>query len=185
MGIGTSIKSWWESMTPAEKINSVFRGITTLIVGGGTVVCVHEVRKSKNMIDFAVKDASELVNIEVSDALIEEAVKNAANCQIRKSVQAAADEASRQIRDETSAQVEEAVRDARRQISDSVSNKLEEECRKINEHEIMKEIRDKAADKLADKLDKNLDTITDEYSKNLSNMGRVYEALADKLQSKA
>ena len=62
---------------------------------------------------------------------------------------------------------------------------MAKEVEKVSKADILSDIKEKATEKLAEKLDDNLDSITDEYSKNLSNMGKVYEALAEKLQSKA
>lgn len=180
-----SIKSWWKAMDPVEKFNTIVKGVITSIIGIGTAVCIHEVRESYRLVNYAVNKIGDGVDVEVSDRMIEDAVRASAEKQIRKTVQTATDRTWREVQDETKERVSEAVNDARRQITDSVTNKIADECKKMNEHDLMKEIRDKAAEKLANKLDSNLDSITDEYSKNLSNMGKVYEALAEKLQNKA
>ena len=185
MGIKQKIQTWWNSMSPAEKVNSVLRGITTGAAIGGAAFCIHEVRKSRDILRFAVSNIGDGVNVEVSQDLINVAVDRAANKQVGKAVQEVVNEKKRLIQEQTREEVEERVRDVRHQITEKITEKVAEECKKINEHDMMKEIRDGATEKLAEKLDKNLDAITDEYTKNLSNMGKVYEALADKLQSKA
>ena len=185
MGIVTKIKTWWNSMTPAERVGSVFRGITTGVTIGGAAFCIHEVRKSRDILSFAVNRIGDNVSVEVSQDLINLAVDRAANKQIGRAVQEVVREKKEAIQADTREEVEERVRDVRHQITEKVTEKVAEECKKINEQDMMKEIRDRATDKLAEKLDKNLDAITDEYTKNLSNMGKVYEALAEKMQSKA
>lgn len=185
MGIITSIKSWWNAMTPAEKVGTIFRGLTTGVIATGTVICIKEVRESRNLVSYAVSNAADGVDIEVSDELIRDVAEKAANEQIRKVVRTEVIRTESQIRADTNEMVDSAVRDTRRQITETVTDRLAETCKKMNEQDIMREIREQAAEKLAEKLDKNLDDITDEYSNNLKNMGKVYEALADKLQSKA
>lgn len=180
-----SIKAWWNSKSTTEKIETVFKGIVAAVVGGGSIICIHEVRKSKDILNYAIQSAADGVEIEISDELIRDAAEKATNDQIRRTVKTVVDRTWRDIQNETNEKVSEAVKDARRQITESVSAKMAEECRKINEQDILREIREQATEKLTEKLDKNLDAITDEYSKNLSNMGKVYEALAEKLQSKA
>ena len=185
MGIINSIKTWWNSMTPAEKVGTIFRGITTGIIATGTVICIKEVRESRALISYAVDTAADGVEVEVSDELVQDAVGKAANEQVRKVVRNVVSQTESQIRADTNELVDLAVRESRKHITDAVTTRLADNCKKISEQDIMREIREQATEKLAEKLDKNLDAITDEYSKNLSNMGKVYEALADKLQSKA
>ena len=185
MGIKATIKSWWDGKTGIEKVESVFRGLTALITLGGVAYCAHEVKTSQNILSFAVDKIGDGVDVEVSRDLIEAATNVAAKKQIEKAVAEVVRAKENAIQEETRTAVAEKVSDTRRQITDVISDKLADECRKINQEEILKEIRDKAADKLSDKLDHHLDSITDEYSKNLNNMGKIYEALAEKLQSKA
>lgn len=185
MSISMKIKTWWNSMTAAEKFGAIFRGITTGAAISGAVFCVHEVRKSRDILSFAVSNIGDGVNVEVSKDLIDMAVNRAANKQVSKAVNDVVREQTELIQKQTKEAVEERVCDIRHQITEKVTERVAEECKKINEHDMMKEIRDGAVEKLADKLDKNLDTITDEYTKNLTNMGKVYDALASKLSNNA
>ena len=185
MGIFEKISLWWKSLTPAEKVNAVFKGITSsaLVIGAGC--CVHEARSSRKMISYAVDKVGEGVEVELGQELIDEAVSKAANAQIARTVKVAVDRDWQNIQAEAKKQVESAVKENREKISEGVADAMARECEKIHKADILSEIRDKAKEALTEKLDEKLDDITDEYSKNLSNMGKVYEALAEKLQSKA
>lgn len=185
MGIKMKIQSWWNGMTFTEKVNTILRGVATTGAIGGAVVCVHEVRKSRDILNFAVGRIGENVDVQVSDDLINVAVERAANRQIQKAVNDVVRDSKEQIALQTKEAVEERVIETRKQINDNVSDRIAEECRKIHEQDLLKEIRDQASEKLANKLDCKLDSITDEYTRNLSNMGKIYSSLADKLQSKA
>lgn len=185
MTITEKIAMWWKSLTPVEKVNAVFKGITTTATIVGAGCCIHETRKSRAMMEFAVDKVGEGVEVEISQDLIDTAVAKAANAQIAKTVKVAVDRDWKTIQDEARKQVNEAVKTDREKISDEVADILAKECEKIHKADILSDIRDKAKDTLAEKLDEKLDDITDEYSRNLSNMGKVYEALADKLNSKA
>lgn len=185
MSITERIHLWWKSMTPSEKVNAVFKGITSTAAVIGAGCCIHEVRTSRRLVSAAVDTIGDSVDVEVSQELIDAAVEKATNAHISKTVKAAVDRNWRDIQTETGKKVEEAVRASREEISQGVAEALAKECEKINRSDILTDIRDKAKDALAEKLDNKLDEITDEYSKNLSNMGKVYEALAEKLQSKA
>ena len=185
MTIMEKIALWWKSMTPIEKVNAVFKGITTTATVVGAGCCIHEARQSHHLVEFAVSKVGEGVEVEISQDLIDAAVAKAANAQIAKTVKVAVDRDWREIQEETKKQVGEAVKNDREKISGEVADVLAKECEKIHKADILSDIRDKAKDALAEKLDEKLDDITDEYSRNLSNMGKVYEALADKLNSKA
>lgn len=185
MGIFEKISLWWKSLTLAEKVNAVFKGITSTALITGACCCVHEARKSSRMISYAVEKVGEGVEVELGQELIDEAVAKAANTQIAKTVKVAVDRDWQNIQSEAKKQVEDAVKENREKISGEVADALAKECEKIHKADILSDIRDKAKEALTEKLDEKLDDITDEYSKNLSNMGKVYEALAEKLQSKA
>ena len=179
------IKSWWNGMNTSEKINAIFRCITTAVTGAGTVFCIHEMKQSKRILNEAVSKIGDNVDVEVSEELIHKAVERAAYDQIRRHVRTATNETLYGIREQTKTEVEKAVKESYKKIAEAVSDSMSEEVEKINKNDILGDIKDKATEKLAEKLDEHLDSITDEYSKNLSNMGKVYEALAEKLQSKA
>ena len=185
MSITERIRLWWKSMTPSEKVNAVFKGITSTAVVIGAGCCIHEVRTSRRLVSAAVDTIGDSVEVEVSQELIDAAVEKAANAHISKTVKAAVDRNWRDIQAETNKQVAEAVKANQEKISNGVADALAKECEKIHKADILGDIRDKAKESLTEKLDEKLDDITDEYSKNLSNMGKVYEALAEKLQSKA
>lgn len=185
MTIIEKIALWWKSMTPIEKVNAVFKGITSTAAVVGAGCCIYETRKSRSMMEFAVNKIGESVDVEISQDLIDTAVAKATNAQINKTVKAAVDRDWRDIQAETKKRIEEAVKNDREKIAGEVADAMAKECEKIHKADILNDIREKAKDALAEKLDEKLDDITDEYSRNLSNMGKVYEALADKLNSKA
>lgn len=185
MSIKSRIKTWWDNKTLDEKFDVILKGIATIGMVGGAIYCGHTLHEDRKLIEHAVSNIGDRVDICVSDELVESAVNRAAAVQTRRIVESVTDKCSSQIRNETKEAINDAVRDTRRQITDQVSDRLAEACKKMDEREIMDEIKKKSVDALTEKLDKNLDAITDEYSKNLESMGKVYTALADKLQSKA
>ena len=178
------IANWWKGMTAEEKLNAVFRGITALVTFGGAAFCVHEVRESNRILNYAVKNIGDGVEVEVSEDLIHDAVGKAAEKQIRKAVSDVVAMKRKEIQEDTREEVEARVRDARKEIVGAVSDRLARECEKIHKKDILEEIKEEASEKLSDKLDTSIDEFTDEYAKNLENMGKVYEALAEKLGKK-
>lgn len=178
------ISSWWGSKTTDEKLNAIFRGITTVLTLGGALYCVHEVKESKRILNYAVQNIGDGVEVEVSEELINDAVARSAEKQIRKAVSDVVAMKRKEIQEDTREEVEARVRDARKEITGAVSERLAKECEKIHKKDILDEIREEAAEKLSDKLDNSIDEMTSEYAKNLENMGKVYEALAEKLGKK-
>ena len=185
MGIANRIKLWWNSKTPTEKFDAVFRMITSGVICAAGGCCLYEAHKCRKTVDFAVNKIGDDLDVEVSQELIDAAVTKATNAQIARTVKAAVDRDWRDIQEETKKKVGEAVAEDRKKISEAVAETLAHECEKTSKADILSDIKEKAKETLAEKLDSKLDDITDEYSRNLSNMGKVYEALADKLNSKA
>lgn len=185
MKLWDKIKANWKAMTPSEKFSAILKTVTSVTVIGGVIYCGHTLHESRDLVDFAVQKIGDNVEVDVSDELIKAAIDRAAEQQIKRTVIAAAAKTGMDIADKTDTEVKKAVSECYDKISDGVADRLAKECEKLNRHEILEEIKSSAADKLAEKLDGNLDAITDEYSKNLNNMGKVYEALATKLERKA
>lgn len=180
-----NVKLWWKSLSPVAKVNVIFKSITSVALIAGAGVCIHEANESRKLVNFAVDSVGEGVDVEISQDLIDTAVSKAAERQISKTVKAAVDRDWRDIQEASRKKVCDEVEKSREKISEAVAEELAKECEKIHKSDILSDIRDKAKTVLAEKLDEKLDDITDEYSKNLSNMGKVYEALAEKLNSKA
>ena len=185
MGFIEHLKLKWKTMTAAEKAGVIFKGTAATATVIGACVCVHETRKCRDILDYAVQKADDKLDIEISQDLIDEAVAKAADKQIAAAVKVAVDREWKDVQEETRTQVRNTVKDCYGEITDAIGERLAKECESLHRTDIVNSIRDKAKDKLAEKLDDKLDQITDEYSKNLTNMGKVYEALADKLNSKA
>lgn len=185
MKLFNRIRANWKAMTPSEKFYAVLKTITSIVVVGGTAYCVHTVRESRDLIDFAVSKVGEGVDVEVSNELVQAAIKQSAEQQVKRVVIAAAAQANMDISEKTTTEVKRAVTDSYDKIMGEVSDRVAKECEKVNRSDILDDVRKSATNKLVEKLDGNLDAITDEYTKNLNNMGKVYEALATKLERKA
>ena len=184
MGIN-SIKAYFKGLTPSEKIDVVFHIILGGLAFGGVIYCRHTLNKSEELLAKAVSNvASGIGDVTISDELIDLAIEKKVGDQVEREVSRAMALCARDIRSTTKEKVEEAVKDTRHQITESVTNRISEECRKIYEDDLKKEIRDKAAEKLSEKLDSAIDTVTDDYAKNLNNMSKIYEALAEKINKK-
>ena len=188
MSIGMKVKTWWKTSTPSEKIGVIFKGVTAVVPGVGGAMCWNESRKCRKQLELAVGHIEDGVNVEISEDFVHQVVgdsiQRVSKDQIRKTVNTAMNANWREIQQETRDQVTRAVRDNYSKITDEVAGRLSKECDSLYRSEIVKDIRDKASEKLNDRLDCKLDEITDEYTKNLNNMGKVYEALANKIGGK-
>lgn len=185
MKIIDKIRANWKAMTTAEKFSLILKTITSVAMIGSAAYCIHEVRESHDLVNFAVSKVGDNVEVEVSNELIQAAIQQSAEQQVKRVVIAAAAQANMDISEKTATEVKRAVTDSYDKIMDEVSGRVSKECDKINHSDILADVRKSATNKLVEKLDGNLDTITDEYTKNLNNMGKVYEALASKLERKA
>lgn len=185
MSIITAIKTWWTTKTPVEKVETVFNAIASVAMIGGAAYCGHKLKEDQELIQFAVGKIGDSVDVKVSDDLIDESVKKATEKKVAEAVNRASWEAINDIREETKTQVRNTVKDAYGKITTEVSDRLAKECEKLNKTDILNDIRDKAKESLSEKFDEKLDDIAEEYSKNLSNMGKIYEALAEKMNQKA
>ena len=72
------IINWWNRKTIDEKLNTLLKGVTTILMLGSAGYCIHEVKESKRLLEYAVDNIGDGVEVEVSEELIHDAVDKAA-----------------------------------------------------------------------------------------------------------
>lgn len=158
-----------------------------LVIGAGCVgagVGIYSFiqhRKLVKLFNQAASNVSELTTVDIQDAIVEQAVRGAANREVGRVVSRAVKTAEGEIASNAQKKVASAVGDAYKKISASVSDQIAKETAKISYDRLSEEAIDKAKEMLTAKFDSKLDELTEAYSKQIKSVSKVYESFADKL----
>ena len=145
------------------------------------IYCGKKLKDVMGVVGSAVTDVSNLTYIDVQQAVVDKAVEKAANRAASKALNGAAVSIQAQI-EQT---VTTAVLDNKSAIKKSVTDKIAKEVARIDKSEIISDIEEQAKQLIMEKFDSKLETIASEYSRNLENMGKIYQNIAATMQQKA
>lgn len=153
----------------------------------GTAVltlCSVAVAKVSNMtkkFDKGVKEMSEITVKDIQAQMVQEAVHRAAEDKVQQYVALAHREVISDARETIRKEVDAAVKEASRDISDRVSTEISDRAAQIDMDDLKRRVRDKAEEKVLSKFDGNLQDILDKFSGNLGQIQKIYGSIADTL----
>jgi hypothetical protein len=145
------------------------------------IYCGKKLKDVMGVVGSAVTDVSNLTYIDVQQAVVDKAVEKAANRAASKALNGATVSIQAQI-EQT---VTTAVLDSKSAIKKSVTDKIAKEVARIDKSELISDIEEQAKQLIMEKFDSKLETIASEYSRNLENMGKIYQNIAATMQQKA
>jgi hypothetical protein len=154
-------------------------GIAAGLVGIGYGFAMRsKLSKVSERLDTSINDLADNMEIDVPDAIMNEAIEKAVTVEAKKAVQAATKEAlddlKRNIHDTVSAAVEKEYAN----IKDSVLRETTDAASKINVERVRKDIETAAHKQAMAKFNDNLDDILGHFNDNLNNVSRIYSSMA-------
>lgn len=158
-------------------------------------------------LDKKVNGIADSLNVDVPDAIVEEALKKAANraaetaiyktskdvldeysvsvrSEVRKSVDLAYANTKIDVKNELTRQISNVdISGIKREIIEDAKRKVEEELEEAIEKitDTFEEELDDAKEKASEKFDKELDSISTRFSSDLERGSKIYKTLSDKL----
>ena len=154
-----------------------------LMVVGSVVAAVYCGKKLKDVmgvVNSAVTDVSNLTYIDVQQAVVDKAVERAAANAAGKAVKAT----EGLMRDYVSAAVTNAVTNAKGPLKQAVTDKIAMEVALIDKSELVEDIEQQAKQLIVDKFEGKLDGIASDFSRNLENVGKIYQTIAESMTQK-
>lgn len=129
-------------------------------------------------LDTTVDKISENVDVDVSEAMINEAVEKAVNREAKKTVKEAADSVKEEIRKDIYTEVKKSVDLAYRDTKESVKMELEKQIGELNIDGVRREVIEKAKNTAAAKFNDDLALVLEKYNSNLANVHTIYKSIA-------
>lgn len=179
-----------------EEIDSVYKlqrqenklkreRIICAVIAGASVIaaiyCGKKLNDVLGIVNSAVTDVSSLTYIDVQQSIVDKAVEKAAVNAARNATKAA----EGAIRNQIETQVTNAVLNSKCAIKTAVTEKIAREIANIDQSELAEDITEQAKELIVEKFEDKLDGIANEFSRNLENVGKIYQSIAETMQKTA
>ena len=162
------------------KAGRVFGVVLAIGSVAAAIYCGKKLKDVMGVVNSAVADVSNLTYIDVQQAVVDKAVERAAQNAAGKAVKAT----ENLMRDTVSAAVTNAVANSKGQLKSAVTEKIAMEVALIDKSELVADIEEQAKQLIVDKFEGKLDGIAADFSRNLENVGKIYQSIAESMSTK-
>lgn len=159
--------------------------IVPVVVGVGSLIMaavgvdIYQNRQVAKRVDMSVKDLKRATAKDISEAVLEKSVREAANDQVETMMKHIRSDVMTSAKQSLDYEARKAVKDASEQIQKEVGEKISAEASLIDMTALKKSARDKAEEKILSKFDGNLEDLLSKFNDNLSNVQKIYGGIAD------
>lgn len=173
-------------MKEIEKENRKLKAgrILGYVLAGASVVaavyCGKKLKDVMGVVNSAVTDVSSLTYIDVQQAVVDKAVEKAAQNAAGKAVKATEGLMTSMVE----RAVTSAVVNAKEPLKQAVTEKLAREVAMIDKSELVEAVEEQAKAMILEKFEGRLDGIAADFSRNLENVGKIYQSIAETMQPK-
>ncbi len=154
-----------------------------VLAGASVIAAVYCGKKLKDVmgvVNSAVTDVSSLTYIDVQQAVVDKAVEKAAQNAAGKAVKATEGLMTSMVE----RAVTSAVVNAKEPLKQAVTEKLAREVAMIDKSELVEAVEEQAKAMILEKFEGRLDGIAADFSRNLENVGKIYQSIAETMQPK-
>lgn len=173
-------------MKEIEKENRKLKAgrILGYVLAGASVVaavyCGKKLKDVMGVVNSAVTDVSSLTYIDVQQAVVDKAVEKAAQNAAGKAVKATEGLMTSMVE----RAVTSAVVNAKEPLKQAVTEKLAREVAMIDKSELVEAVEEQAKAMILEKFEGRLDGIAADFSRNLENVGKIYQSIAETMHPK-
>lgn len=174
-------------MKEIEKENRKLKAgrILGYVLAGASVVaavyCGKKLKDVMGVVNSAVTDVSSLTYIDVQQAVVDKAVERAAQNAAGKAVKATEGLMTSMVE----RAVTSAVVNAKEPLKQAVTEKMAREIAMIDKSELVETVEEQAKAMILEKFEGRLDGIAADFSRNLENVGKIYQSIAETMQPKS
>lgn len=148
-----------------------------VVIAGGILYCAGCIADIHKKTKVAVKELSKCTEVEISEGLIEHAVRDAVSREARRAAEKVAYDVSKNADRVVKMKVDEEINSVKRRIRDDVANQVADRVSSIDTLKFEKEIREAAKEKMIEKFSENLDDLIEKFKGNLDSLSSIYESV--------
>jgi hypothetical protein len=167
-------------------------GIAGIIIGAVSVVASmtssillnRKINKVGDVLSLGIDQIVNDMPIDVPKAVINNAISIVVDREVRNAVKQTTEEARGMLRRDIHDRVEFQIKEEYSSIRTSVTDEVAKQVANIDMAPLKREVRERAKTMIIDKFDDNLESMLEDFNKNLSNMKKIYESIADTMGPK-
>ena len=164
-------------MTNLEKwIAMGICGFVGVVAGWGSNH--RKMRKLAEKVDMTLEGLERATKEDIQEAILEEAVRNAAEHKVEKWARISAAQIQADMKKDISDRVKKEVAAAEGLVTKQVAETIAAQVAKIDEDALRKEVTKEAKQLIVDKFDDKLDGLLEDFNQNLSNVSKIYSSIA-------
>lgn len=160
-------------------------GIGGIVIGAAglffAAIAHKKMTKIGDTVDRAVSELADSTNVEIREAIIEQAVQQAVNREVHYAVKLSANAAVQNVTDEMGKEIRTCVKNAYTDMRAAVSKEMFRQIQDIDISSVKNEVIDKAKDAAMEKLNTNMDSILEKFNANLQNVSNIYNSIASSM----
>lgn len=160
-------------------------GAVTAVSLGCLGYSVYRERKLSKALQNAIKHVSDLTEVSVSEGIVNRGITDAVERECGKVARRAVEDVAKDIAAKTQKTVSAAVDQQYAKIKEGVADAFAKEVVKIDKDDIMADITEKAKELLIERFDGKLDGLLSDYNRNLENVGKIYQSIAESMSGKS
>lgn len=150
----------------------------TLLVGV-TAAFWGKLDNLSKKLDTSVKGLKDLTADKIKDAIVEKAIKEAADEQVSGYIAKVQNEVMASAKEKLNDEARRAVKEAQNDIQSTVAERISKEAELIDIDDLRKTVRKKAEERIVNKFDGSLDDLLGKFNENLGNVQRIYGGIAN------
>lgn len=165
-------------------LETVMKVLGVVSAVGGVVVAIisqKQLNETAELVGTTVKELSETDAIEVKEEIVNKAIEKSVDKQVEKITSKVYDKVYAETQRKAFEWVESTIKSLYSSISESVTKKIATEVAKIDQEKLKKEVTAQAKEIIIEKFDGQLDDQLVEFNKNLENVGKIYQSIAQRM----
>lgn len=165
-------------------LETLGKAVMVISAIGGVVVAIisqMQLKKTAELVGTTVKDLSKLDTIEVKKELVNQAIEAAVEKKVDQITGGVYDSVRATTMSKATQKVNSTVSALYSAIEEDVTKKVALEISKIDQEKLKKEVTVKAKEAIVAKFDGQLDDQLVEFNRNLENVGKIYQSIAQKM----
>lgn len=155
-------------------------GLAVIGTGLGIYAVIQNIRMERVFSD-GVERVKKLTSVEVSQAIVDEAVNRAAGAEVERAVTQIVNRSRDTMAQEIATRVKAAVSEQYGTLSKAVRDTLTKKAADVDIDSIRSEVVEKAKETIAERFEGKLDNLLQEYNRNLENVGKIYQSIASSM----
>ncbi len=160
-------------------------GIVIGIIGiGYGIYQAYKTGETAKKLDMTIEDLAKKTPVDIQQSVVDRATERAIEREVRIAVNETAKAVRSDAQDEIKREVGKAVEAVYEDLSKDVVDRISDQVANIDEYALKEKVTKEAEKKILKKFDGALDGVLGDFNRQLGNVNKIYENIADTLKGR-